>query len=993
MKRVQILFDIRTLLFSPMRHWKIVCVFFVIHIANSASSREQEITNQLSKQDSVLFVSTLSGSFYTVSRSGGKILWSLKEDPVLRVPLDFSAGPSFLPDPRDGSLYAISASREPIKKLPFTIPELVTAAPCKSSEGIFYTGSKRDLWIAIDPTTGAKVQTLSSEGAQKVCPSSNENLMYIGRTEYSIMMFDGKTGTKSWNATYMDYSSHVAPDVRDYGFRHFVSSSTGVAVTLDSDTGEILWQKDFESPVVAMYQMHLDGLQRVPFAIFAADTLDHLTGQLESTQWKNRFLDLNLRQTFYPKLYVGESQHGAYAIITLVDETTGTIAAQWPDIPQIEGPLSNIPEKTYDSPEINTHSHIDVIKATTVRRGGAVLMIGTIVGFQQVFSCINMMGYHELPEKIVSRISPTYQLPDNSQDKIIPTTSENKTNHTDGFWVIFFMSEGNLVVGVGCAFLVILLVALFYTSKQNEKSLRSIAQHIEQQKHSQTNSDHNSEISDMQIHPNGWTKVGKIVFNPKEVLGHGCEGTFVYSGQFDKRSVAVKRLLPECFSFADREVELLRESDQHPNVIRYYCMESDSQFRYIALELCVATLHDYIERKYVPPVPLQARDILHQAMSGIAHLHSLDIVHRDIKPQNVLISQPNAKHEIRVMISDFGLCKKLAAGRYSFSRRSGAAGTDGWIAPEMLSSEERTTCAVDIFSAGCVFYYVLTKGHHPFGNNLRRQANILTGESNLQQLQGDENCTASRLIGKMISHSPDERPLADTVLKHPFFWSKSTQLAFFQDVSDRVEKEEEDCVLVQKLEEQGMVVTRGDWRKHICQYLQEDLRKFRTYRGDSVRDLLRAMRNKKHHYRQLPEPVKMSLGTVPDEFVTYFTSRFPLLLLHTYIAMESCKHEKLMRPYYHCDQRFPEKTTEPYHYDERPLPDPQLGFKNFQHSTNGQGFLLPNSKLKPCTPRTLLQQDDTVSLSPPQVRLNRSPKNQFKNHWKRRATKSPESEK
>jgi len=41
---------------------------------------------------------------------------------------------------------------------------------------------------------------------------------------------------------------------------------------------------------------------------------------------------------------------------------------------------------------------------------------------------------------------------------------------------------------------------------------------------------------------------------------------------FDGRYVAIKRLLPDCFSFADREVELLRLSDQHSNVIRYYCM-------------------------------------------------------------------------------------------------------------------------------------------------------------------------------------------------------------------------------------------------------------------------------------------------------------------------------------------------------------------------------------------------------------------------------------
>lgn len=63
-------------------------------------------------------------------------------------------------------------------------------------------------------------------------------------------------------------------------------------------------------------------------------------------------------------------------------------------------------------------------------------------------------------------------------------------------------------------------------------------------------------------------------------------------GMFDTRDVAVKRILPECFSFADREVQLLRESDEHPNVIRYFCTERDRQFQYIAIELCAATLQE-----------------------------------------------------------------------------------------------------------------------------------------------------------------------------------------------------------------------------------------------------------------------------------------------------------------------------------------------------------------------------------------------------------------
>lgn len=61
--------------------------------------------------------------------------------------------------------------------------------------------------------------------------------------------------------------------------------------------------------------------------------------------------------------------------------------------------------------------------------------------------------------------------------------------------------------------------------------------------------------------------------------------------------MAVKRLLRECFSLVQREVQLLQESDRHPNVLRYFCTERGPQFHYIALELCRASLRD------VRPVP------------------------------------------------------------------------------------------------------------------------------------------------------------------------------------------------------------------------------------------------------------------------------------------------------------------------------------------------------------------------------------------------------
>lgn len=86
----------------------------------------------------------------------------------------------------------------------------------------------------------------------------------------------------------------------------------------------------------------------------------------------------------------------------------------------------------------------------------------------------------------------------------------------------------------------------------------------------------------------------------------------------------------------------------------------------------------------------------------------------------------------------------------------------------------------------------------------------------------------------------------------------------------------------------------------------------------------------KHHYRELPEEVQETLGSIPDDFISYFTSRFPQLLLHTHVAMRLCAHERPFLPYYHISE-LPSRTinTQPEPKPPEPI---QKDLSSFTHS-------------------------------------------------------------
>lgn len=440
------------------------------------------------------------------------------------------------------------------------------------------------------------------------------------------------------------------------------------------------------------------------------------------------------------------------------------------------------------------------------------------------------------------------------------------------------------------------------------------------------------------------TCVGKIAFDSKEIIGKGSAGTCVYKGWFEgTTAIAVKRVITEHFTLAQREIDLLRQL-HHPNVVRYFATESDSSFKYIAIELAEFSLADFIERRSSlmmngdniistghasdPYSSLDSLYILESSCNGLNHLHHHNVIHRDLKPQNILICK-TASGAYKVLISDFGVSKTISSDASAasmshefISTTRVLKGTDGWIAPEVIkgkfsvmsannvstssdnsfsssNSDFKSCKQMDIFSMGCLFYYVFTNGHHPFGDHpVERQSNIINNKFVLDNLDDEKQIGERTLISSMIAPDPSERPSITSILSHPLFWSKSKRLQFIQDVSDRIERELINSEISMTLEKGRWDVIRGDWQRHLPQEIQYELTNHRSYRSSSVSSLLRAIRNKRHHYRELSDEVKQILGSVPDGFMSFFDTLYPRLIYHCYIAMQSFKDEPLFRDYY-----------------------------------------------------------------------------------------------
>lgn len=209
--------------------------------------------------------------------------------------------------------------------------------------------------------------------------------------------------------------------------------------------------------------------------------------------------------------------------------------------------------------------------------------------------------------------------------------------------------------------------------------------------------------------------IGKLLDNRYELLERiGTGGmAVVYKARCHRlnRLVAVKILKPDLAQDAEFRRRFHDESQavamlSHPNIMAVYDVSRSDDLDYIVMELLDGiTLKQYMQKK---GLPLNWREALHfitQIMKALSHAHSRGIIHRDIKPQNIMVLRDGS-----VKVADFGIARVASAAQSTLTQE--ALGSVHYISPEQARGSHIDARA-DIYSAGVVLYEMIA-GRLPY---------------------------------------------------------------------------------------------------------------------------------------------------------------------------------------------------------------------------------------------------------------------------------------
>jgi YVTN family beta-propeller protein len=210
------------------------------------------------------------------------------------------------------------------------------------------------------------------------------------------------------------------------------------------------------------------------------------------------------------------------------------------------------------------------------------------------------------------------------------------------------------------------------------------------------------------------TRIGSAIagYRIESLLGRGgMSVVYLATQEFPKRNVALKLLAPELVDEPGFRERFIRESNaaaslDHPNVIPIYGAGEEDGVLWIAMRYVDGTDLAHLIQEFGPLAADRTVHIVEQVASALDAAHEIGLVHRDVKPGNVLLTKSDHAY-----LTDFGITKRREAGT-EFTKTGDFLGTGDYAAPEQIKGEAVDGRA-DVYSLGCVTYECLT-GKPPF---------------------------------------------------------------------------------------------------------------------------------------------------------------------------------------------------------------------------------------------------------------------------------------
>lgn len=262
----------------------------------------------------------------------------------------------------------------------------------------------------------------------------------------------------------------------------------------------------------------------------------------------------------------------------------------------------------------------------------------------------------------------------------------------------------------------------------------------------------------------------------KRILGSGsCSKVYYAIHKVKQEEFAIKKIafdeLPDIMKARTvKEINIL-QTVNHPNIIKLYDYKFDQNKLFLITEYCNGgNLSDWIKKDKSPDEILS---VIKQILQGFQYLKDNRIIHRDIKPQNILIQEP-----LTVKICDFGFSQTF---KEHISMFKTVCGTPLYMSPEIINMQPYTFKS-EIWSIGILFYNIFF-GCHPYGNpesmvDYRNRVNQTPNIPDISLFTQELNLTLTQVLKSMLSIEPVKRPDIIDIINAIFISEKDTHNQF-----------------------------------------------------------------------------------------------------------------------------------------------------------------------------------------------------------------------